>query len=391
MTERLRFGAFLPPVHKAGINPTLALQQDIETITWLDRCGYDEVWCGEHHSAGSEIWGAPEILIAAAAQHTRHIKLGTGVVGLAYHNPLWVAERMVMLDHLTRGRVMLGVGPGSLPSDSNMIGLTPDDCRRLMPDGLAIVKRLLTSDEPVTFRNERWNLQEARLQLRPYSNPLFDLAVASVASPTGPKLAGRFGAGLLSIGATTPEGFAALAQQWGIVEEEARHHGQTVSRANWRLVGMLHCAETEAQARRDVAYGMEHFFRYLQDVAAYPHMTPPGKTLDEMIATINDGGLGAIGTPDRCAAQIQRLLEQSGGFGAFLLLAHDWAPFEATKRSFELMAREVFPRFQGQARATLESAARAARARELLSTEHSAALDAASSRYRAEVADRATK
>lgn len=388
MTERLRFGAFLPPLHKAGINPTLALQQDLETITWLDRCGYDEVWCGEHHSAGSEIWGSPEILIAAAAQHTRHIKLGTGVVGLAYHHPLWVAERLVMLDHLTRGRVMLGVGPGSLPSDSSMIGLDPDQCRRLMADGLGIVQRLLTSEEPVTFRNERWELHEARLQLRPYSNPLFDLAVASVASPTGPKLAGKHGVGLLSIGATTPEGFAALARQWEIVEGEAAHYGQRVSRRSWRLVGMLHCAETEADARREVAYGLVDFFRYLQDVAAYPHMTPEGRNLDEMIATINDGGLGAIGTPDRCAAQIQRLLEQSGGFGAYLLLAHNWAPFEATKRSLELLAREVFPRFQGQARSTLESAARAARLRSELSVAHSAALDAAALRYQAEVSER---
>ncbi len=240
MIDRLKFGAFLPPVHKAGINPTLALQQDLETIAWLDRCGYDEAWCGEHHSAGSEIWGSPEILIAAAAQHTRHIKLGTGVIGLAYHNPLWVAERLVMLDHLTRGRVMLGVGPGSLPSDSSMIGLSPDQCRRLMADGLGIVQRLLTSEEPVTFRNERWELHEARLQLRPYSSPLFDLAVASVASPTGPKLAGKHGVGLLSIGASTPEGFAALARQWDILQGEADHYGHRVSRSSWRLVGMLH-------------------------------------------------------------------------------------------------------------------------------------------------------
>ena len=48
--------------------------------------------------------------MAVAAERTRHIKLGSGVVSLSYHNPLWVAERIVLLDHLTRGRVMLGVG-----------------------------------------------------------------------------------------------------------------------------------------------------------------------------------------------------------------------------------------------------------------------------------------
>jgi limonene 1,2-monooxygenase len=121
--HRLRFGVFLAPFHKPGINPTLALQSDLELIQWLDRCGYDEAWFGEHHSAGTELSASPEIFMAVAAERTRHIKLGSGVVSLSYHNPLWVAERMVLLDHLTRGRVMLGVGPGSLPTDGAMIGV----------------------------------------------------------------------------------------------------------------------------------------------------------------------------------------------------------------------------------------------------------------------------
>src|SRR4051794_21398621 len=98
MTSRLRFGVFLAPFHKPGINPTLALQNDLDLVAWLDRLGYDEAWFGEHHSAGTEISASPEIMIAVAAERTRHIKLGTGVVSLSYHNPLWVAERIVLLD-----------------------------------------------------------------------------------------------------------------------------------------------------------------------------------------------------------------------------------------------------------------------------------------------------
>ena len=112
MTSRLRFGVFLAPFHKPGVNPTLALQNDLDLISWLDQCGYDEAWFGEHHSAGSEISASPEIFMAVAAERTRHIRLGTGVISLSYHNPLWVAERIVLLDHLTRGRVMFGAGPG---------------------------------------------------------------------------------------------------------------------------------------------------------------------------------------------------------------------------------------------------------------------------------------
>src|SRR3954454_14440812 len=267
LMDRLRFGTFLAPFHPAGENPTLALQRDLELVQHLDRLGYDEAWIGEHHSAGSEIIASPEIFIAAAAERTRHIKLGTGVTSLAYHNPLWVAERMVLLDHLTRGRAMLGVGPGSLPTDSSMLGLNPTDTRELLDVNFDIVMRLLRGEEPVSAETVTHKLIDARLHLRPYSD--FDVAVAAVASPTGPRLAGRYGVGLLSIGATLTEaGFDALAHHWSVVEERAATYGQEVDRSKWRLVGLMHIAETLDQAYRDVENGIEQWFKYFQKVAA---------------------------------------------------------------------------------------------------------------------------
>ncbi len=389
MTQRLRFGIFLAPFHAPGINPTLALQTDLELVQWLDRCGYDEAWFGEHHSAGSEISASPEIFIAVAAERTKHIRLGTGVVSLSYHNPLWVAERIVMLDHLTRGRVMLGVGPGSLPTDGAMIGLSQAQTRGLLEESLAIVMQLLTTEEPVTYRNDRWNLRDAQLHLRPYSNPLFDTVVAAVASPTGPKLAGRHGAGLLSIGATMAAGFDALALHWNVLEEEARVHGHTVDRSKWRLVGMVHCAETMEQAYRDVEYGIEQWFQYFQSVAAFPQMVMPGANVREMIAFVNDSGFGAIGTPESCTTQINRLMAQSnGGFGAYLMLAHNWANPQATLKSYELIARHVMPIFQGQATPTIQAAQRATAARPELSAVHATAVATATQRYADEKAAR---
>ena len=375
MSQRLRFGIFLAPFHKPGINPTLALQSDLELIQWLDRCGYDEAWLGEHHSAGTEISASPEIMIATAAERTRHIKLGTGVVSVSYHNPLWVAERIVLLDHLTRGRAMLGLGPGSLPTDGVMIGLQQSQTRGLLEDGLGIITKLLAGDEPVTFKNDRWDLREARLHLRPFSNPVFDIAVAAVASPTGAKLAGRHGIGMLSVGATTAAGFDALALHWDVLTAEAKAHGKTADRSKWRLVGLCHVAETKEQAYRDVEYGIEHWFRYFQQVAAFPQMAVAGNSVGEMIEFINGSGLGAIGTPQACAAQIERLWQQSnGGFGAFLMLAHNWANPLATLHSYELIARQVMPQFQGQAqaRSTRRAAPKSPRS---LAAAHSQAVD----------------
>jgi limonene 1,2-monooxygenase len=378
--SRLRFGVFLAPFHKPGQNPTLALQRDLELVEHLDVLGYDEAWIGEHHSAGSELIASPEIFIAAAAERTRRIKLGTGVTSIAYHNPLWVADRMVMLDHLTRGRAMLGCGPGSLPTDSAMIGLNPTDTRELLGENLDIILRLLRG-ESVTRQTRTHNLVDAQLQLRPYSDPCFDVTVAAVASPTGPRMAGQHGVGLLSIGATlTQDGFDALAHHWNVVEERAAHFGQPApDRSGWRLVGLMHIAETREQAYRDVEYGIEHWFNYFQKVAAFPQMAV-GDSADikGMIDFINEAGIGAIGTVEDAKAQVQKLADQSGGFGAFLLLGHEWANPQATKRSFELIAQQVFPEFQGQARSTLAakdraSGARAAHARtQLDAVEHMA-------------------
>lgn len=358
--SRLRFGIFLAPFHPAGENPTLALQRDLRLIQHLDECGYDEAWIGEHHSAGSEIIASPEIFIAAAAERTKNIRLGTGVTSLSYHNPLWVAERMVLLDHLTKGRVMLGVGPGSLPTDSAMIGLNPTQTRELLETNLDVVMQLLTSDEPVTVDTGTHKLVDARLHLRPYSVPHFDVSVAAVASPTGPRLAGRHGVGLLSIGATlSADGFDALAHHWNVMEERAATFGTTVDREKWRLVGPMHIAETREQAYRDVEHGIEQWFNYFKKVAAFPQMAVDGGNLREMIDFINGAGIGAIGTPDDARAQVQRLVDQSGGFGAMLLMAHEWANPEATRRSFELIAQHVMPEFQGQAWPTRNAKQRA--------------------------------
>ncbi|GFG95912.1 LLM class flavin-dependent oxidoreductase [Mycobacterium timonense] len=382
---KLRFGYFIAPFHRAGTNPTLALQRDLAFIEHLDALGFDEVWLGEHHSAGSEIISSPEIFIAAAAERAKRIRFGTGVISLSYHNPLWVADRLMLLDHLTHGRIIGGVGPGSLPSDSSMIGLTPTDTRELLETNLDIVVRLLAG-ETVSAKTATHQLFDARLQLAPYSDGGIPLSVAAVASPTGARLAGKHGIGLLSIGATlTVEGFNALSYHWDIVEERAATFGAQVDRKNWSLVGLFHLAETEKQAREEVKFGIEPWFRYFQKVAAFPQMTMPGEQLDEMIDVINDNGAGVIGTPERAREQVQRLWDQSGGFGCMLQMGHEWANPAATRRSAELFAAEVMPHFQGQAQPTLDAAARAGQARESLAQSQLDAVAHMTKKYQDEV------
>jgi limonene 1,2-monooxygenase len=339
----MRFGIFLAPFHPVTQDPNVALHRDLEIVEWLDRLGYHEAWIGEHHSAGYEIIASPEVFIATAAERTRTIRLGTGVSSLPYHHPLILADRIVLLDHLTRGRVMFGVGPGALPSDAAMMGIDPVDQRRRMEESLdAMVK--LFAGEVVTQETDWFTLKDARLQLLPYTKPCFEIAVAAMISPSGPRLAGKHGLSLLSIGATQAEGFNAMANTWQIMEERSAEFGTAVSRDNWRLVGPMHIAPTREQAREDVKFGLMEWVDYFVRVAALP-IVPADMPLDNVVDTLVDGGFAVIGTPDDAIAQIERLEKQSGGFGTYLFMAHDWADLQHTKLSYELFARYVMPHF----------------------------------------------
>ncbi len=344
MADRhLRFGIFLAPFHNPDENPTLALERDLDLVVHLDKLGYDEAWIGEHHSGGFEIIASPEIFIAFAAERTRRIRLGTGVSSLSYHHPLINADRMNQLDHMTRGRVMFGVGPGSLPSDAFAMGFHPKEQRRRMNEALDVLVPLL-SGERVTAETDWFTLNDARLQLASYTKPMIEMAVASLRSPAGALAAGKHGIGLLSLGGTNDEALAAHAENWRRCEEAAAEHGKTVDRKNWRITTFIHLAETREQAEADVTFGLDRFADYFRNIAPTP-IVPPG--VDDPLAYLRETRMAVVGTPDDAIEHIERLWQGSGGFGGLLQLAHEWANWEATQRSYELMARYVVPHFQG--------------------------------------------
>jgi limonene 1,2-monooxygenase len=334
-------------MHKTGINPTLAMHRDLELIEHLDKLGYHEVWIGEHHSAGSELLASPEVMIAAAAQRTTHIKLGTGVNSLPYHHPFILADRIVMLDHLTRGRMMFGAGPGQLTSDAAMLGIDPLQQRPRMEESFDVMMRLFRG-ETVTKHTDWFHCVDAVLQMKPYSN--FDIAVASSLSPAGSKLAGRYGTGLISIAATEPAGFGVLDYNYNVWQQEAALNGHSAPREAWRLMGPMHIAETVEQAKENCRHGLQWVFEYLSHIIPTrgPDDPPPPTDYDELVDGMNATGRMVIGTPEMAIEQIERLNEKTGGFGCFLMLGADLADWHQTKRSYELFAEQVMPHFTGQ-------------------------------------------
>lgn len=338
----VKFGAFIGPYHPVKTDANYALHYDMELIEHLDRLGFAECWIGEHHSGGVELICSPEIFVAAAAERTQRIKLGLGVVSLPYHHPFLVADRIMQLDHMTRGRVILGAGPGQLADDSRMLGINPLDNRRKMEESFGIIYRLLRG-ETITHESDWFRMEDAYLQLKAYSK--IEMACTATVSPNGPNLAGKYGASLLSLAATTPAGVELLASHWEIASTVAAENNQTVSRDNWRLVGVMHVAETFEQAKQDLAQGS--FFELMNYLS---HVSPGGveyPDFDSMLKDYIDSGFVIVGTPDDAVAQIKRLQEKSGGFGRWLNLQGEWAPKPAILRNYELIASDVAPHFNG--------------------------------------------
>jgi len=348
---RIRFGTFLAPHHPSGENPTLLFQRDLEFAAHLDRLGFDEFWCGEHHSSGWEMIASPEMFLAGAAQRTNNIMLGTGVTSLPYHHPFNVAQRIVQLDHMSNGRAMFGSGPGALPSDARTLGIDPMVQRDRQDEALSVIIPLLRGEERFSYKSEWFELNEARLQLLPVQEDIPMVAASSI-SPSGMTLAGKYGMGVLSIASNSTEGISALPTQWGFAEQAATEHGQVVDRKNWRVMMAFHLAESKEQARNEAVDGLQ---RWHNEYNVYTLGRPNASAVEDkwelLDQTTNAGASGAgaavVGTPDELVAAIRHLQDITGGFGVVLGFAHDWANREATLRSWDLMARYVIPEING--------------------------------------------
>ncbi len=343
---RLGFGAFLAPHHPIGENPMLQFRRDIKFVQHLDELGFDEFWCGEHHSSGWEMIASPEMFLAAAGEHTKRIKLATGVVSLPYHHPFNVAQRMVQLDWMTGGRAIFGSGPGALPSDAYTLAIDPMTQRDRQDEAIGVIRRLFKG-ERVTHKSDWFTLQDAALQLLPLQEDM-PFAVASQISPSGMTLAGKYGIGIISLGSMAPEGLTALPTQWGFAESAAKKAGTTVDRNNWRVLLNWHIAETREKAIEEARVGLmrwhnQYIVATLQRPGAAAYKSPDD-AIEQMTAP---GSAAVIGTPDDLVKMIKDVYTKSGGFGHAVGFVHDWANPENTFRSWDLVARYVIPEING--------------------------------------------
>jgi limonene 1,2-monooxygenase len=349
--DGMKFGVFFAPHHPHNADPALQLRQDLRLMEEIDDMGFDEIWVGEHHSNGSEIISAPDLMLAAAGERTKNVKLGTGVVSMSYHHPFITASRIAQLDNMTRGRVIFGTGPGKLPLDAYMMGIDTTVQRRRQKEALEAVVPLLRG-ETVTMQTDWFTLQDAQLHLLPYRGPgEMEIAAASIASPSGPQLCGTLGLSLLSLAAGTAKGFDALPNNWEAYERVSAENGNEARRDTWRILEPMFLANDRAELDRMVERRLPYAAEYSQVWAApeddLKWTASPKATIDHW----RDEGMtifgrGTFGGPEEAIARIETLQEQTGGFGTFLILLHDLADYQATVRNFELFASEVIPHFK---------------------------------------------
>lgn len=333
----MRFGIFLQPVHHPSTNPTQALERDLDLVTLLDQLGYDEAWIGEHHSTGWENIGSPEVFIAAAAERTEDIRLGTGVVQLGIHHPLVLLDRMILLDHLTRGRAMFGVGVGGgLPTDLKVVGLSAEEAGKRLGESLTAILALLEDKDPVSMKTDWFELSEAVLQLGPYTKPHMHFAVASM-NPQNVELMGKLG-GTVLLG-PVPDWVEEIYEH---LERGAASVGREASRDQIVLSYRMHIDETRNGAIADFEKGsITEQYDFNVDVLGRPR---PSSTPEKWYQGFVDQMI--IGGVEDAIEMIEWIQQASGGVGGILFQPRDWAGDEAQKRAYEMFAAEVAPRFR---------------------------------------------
>jgi limonene 1,2-monooxygenase len=325
---------FLQPLHHVSEDPTEALARDLDLVTHLDGLGYDEVWIGEHHSTGWENVASPEVFIAAAAERTERIRFGTGVVQLGLHHPLVALDRMILLDHLTRGRVSFGVGiGGGIPSDLTVFGLTPHEAGARMKQSMDVIIRLLESDEPLSEKTDWFELNGAVLQMRPYTRPHMRFAVAST-DDRNVELMGRLGGDVLLGG--VPEKVPGVFES---LRKGARAMGESVSRDQIVLSYVMHIANTRAEAQEGFREGaIAEFYEFQVGVNGRPEPEAgPDRWYDDYVER------NIIGSPRDALRKLEQISKTAGGVGGFIFMAREWAGVEASRESWRLFAEEVAP------------------------------------------------
>lgn len=365
----MQLGMFMMPLHDNSRDYPTVLAEDREAVILADRLGFDEVWVGEHYSTTPEAITHPLIFLAWLADATRRIRLGTGVLNMPHHHPARVAGDVAMLDHMSGGRVMLGIGPGGLSTDFELFEKTDPMTRgKMMIESIDTILKIWESDAPYEIEGDFWNIRvkdTIRLEqgvgemLKPLQKPHPPIATSILGGASFmATLAGQRGWIPISANFVPPR---VLLGHWDRYVQGAQEKGRVADRSIWRVARSILVTDDQARADDNVANpsgGLRFYYDYLKNNSSHrpgginnfktdPDHPDEAVTVDYML-----DGIVIAGTPDRVLDELVAVRDELGPFGSLVMCAHDWDDKPLWTRSMQLLAEDVMPRFRQHSEAT---------------------------------------
>jgi alkanesulfonate monooxygenase SsuD/methylene tetrahydromethanopterin reductase-like flavin-dependent oxidoreductase (luciferase family) len=351
------------PMHNMGRDYPVTLDEDIEQFKLADELGFEEAWIGEHYSSDIEQISSPMMFLAFMASQTKRIKLGTGVVALPYYHPAQLSSHIALLDQLTKGRLILGIGTGALGSDIEVLGLAGKDRNEMMLDSLELMKKIWTSDPPYDFQGKYWNITIKEniwpdlgvgTLPKPFQKPYPPMAI-SVSSPKSSSMRQAARHDLMPISANFVAAWV-VKTHWDVYLDECAKLGKPADGGKWRVARSIYVAETDAEAEAYVqtpggAYDWyyDYMFQVYQRMGSAGLLAPRPDTDPAAIThqMVRDNFV-IYGSPQTVARKILALREEVGPFETLLMTAHDWTDKALMRRSMELLAKDVMPRVNAE-------------------------------------------
>ena len=350
------------PVHPLHRDPVQTLQEDRETVILADQLGYHDAFIGEHLTDKAENITNSLLFLATLIHSTKQIKLGTGTCNLSQQHPTLVAAQAAMFDHLAKGRFILGVSPGALPSDAESIGILDQDRNKMFAESIDVILAIWEREAPydIEFPGNRFKVTTKKtmhletgvgIMPKPFQKPRPEI-VGTVVAPfsKGVVIMGERDFHPLSANFLLPHW---LKTHWTNYAEGKTKAGVKPDPAEWRVARTLFVADDDKVA---ASYGRHaanspyrFYYKQLQT-----KLTKAGRhavfkeRMDQPDSEITYefvlDRLCMYGTVNKVVDQILRLREQVGDFGELVYAGMDWVDPKLEKRSMQLMAEEVMPR-----------------------------------------------
>ena len=365
-TKDIQLGMFAMPLHPADRDYAETLEEDRQAVILADQLGMSEFYIGEHHTSGLEKVTNPLIFFASLASETKNIRLGSGTLVMPLMHPVAVASNVAMLDQLLKGRFILGAGPGTLVTDVEAFGSVPMEVRhRMVHESLDLVTKIWTTEPPFELNGEFWKISLKNTLIPEFKvgwpplpkqrpHPPIALTLVSPQSSTA-KSAGV--KGWIPISANFIHK-RYLRSHWDSYAEGHESVGRKADPAEWRVVRCCLVTESNSEARdylADPAGGLSHYYKFMRHIAIAGrgalHMLKPDLSMTDEETTVDRIVHSQViaGNPGEVLEQLIELRKEVGHFGTLIMTAHDWDRPTMWKRSMELMAKEVMPRFSRHA------------------------------------------